>query len=102
MELTHTVHDASRRQTKQRHILGALRASQRRPLANVSALTEINWAEAREARDASVGRLARLAAEQDAGRMHTVGERSRAQRRAICDVVPPGYAPFVFWGAPFI
>ena len=58
---------------QQRPILSALRASQRRLLANVSALAEINLGAAREARDASVERLARLAAEQDASRMHTVG-----------------------------
>ena len=98
LEYTHTVHEASRRQTKQRHILGALRAGQRRLLANVSALSEINLGEAREALDASVERLARLAAEQDATRMRTVGERSREQRRAIADVVQPYEAPFVWMG----
>ena len=102
LEYTHTVHEASRRQTKQRHILGALRAAQRRLLANVSALAEIRLAAARETLDASVGRFARFAAEQDASRMHTVGERSRAQRRAISDVVQPYDAPFDFWGSAFI
>ena len=70
-------------QKKQMQILGALRAGQRSLDANASALAEINLGEAREALDASVERLARLAAEQDATRMRTVGERSREQRLAI-------------------
>ena len=64
----------------------------------MSALAEINLEAARKALDASVERLARLAAEQDATRMRTVGERSREQRRAIAGMVQPHEAPFVRMG----